>query len=92
MFRQSLTQITRPFARAQSTREAVKDAAKAFKADGKIGEKFTSKGEIGEKFEKNVGGPFSKDGAIGKQFEKDGALGGTAQKAAEETEDAAKKQ
>ena len=90
MFRRAVIRTNLRSVRFESSQEAVRDAAKAFKADGKVGEKFTSKGEIGEKFEKNVGGPFSKDGVIGKQFEKDGAIGGTGQKVAEEAEKATK--
>lgn len=86
MFRTPATRIALRSVRFESTRDAVRDAAKQFKADGKVGEKFTSEGEIGKKFDKEVGGPFAKDGVIGKQFEKDGALGGTTQESAEKVE------
>jgi len=70
----------------------VKNAAKAFKADGKIGEKFTEKGSIGGTIEKEVGGPFSSKGAVGSQFTEKGAVGGTGQRAAEKVEDVARDQ
>ncbi|KAJ3056649.1 hypothetical protein HK097_005324 [Rhizophlyctis rosea] len=72
--------------------QAVKNAAKAFKADGKIGEKFTEKGSIGGTIEREVGGPFSSKGAIGKQFTEKGAVGSTGQRVAENVEDKAREQ
>lgn len=44
----------------KSAADKVKDAAKEFKADGKIGSKFTSEGEVGKKFDQEVGGVFAK--------------------------------
>jgi len=67
---------------ASNTKDTVKDAAGAFKKDGKIGKEFEASGSVGGAAQK-VGGPFDKDGAIGKLFTSKGAVGGTGQKAAE---------
>eukprot|EP01111_Echinosteliopsis_oligospora_P004405 TRINITY_DN170_c0_g1_i2.p1 TRINITY_DN170_c0_g1~~TRINITY_DN170_c0_g1_i2.p1 ORF type:complete len:120 (+),score=48.08 TRINITY_DN170_c0_g1_i2:147-506(+) len=68
--------------------ETVKQAAGAFKEDGKIGKEFTPEGKIGGTAQK-LGGPFDKNGAIGKQFTTDGAIGGTGQKIAEKVQESA---
>ncbi|KAJ3285266.1 hypothetical protein HK104_009571 [Borealophlyctis nickersoniae] len=83
---------TRALNKAEQPMQSVKEAAKAFKADGKIGSKFTETGSVGGKIDREVGGPFAADGAIGKQFKKDGAVGGTGQRAAEKVEDTARDQ
>lgn len=88
MLRLALPARTRAFTTIRVLRKdgPIAETAKQFKADGKIGKKFTGEEGISKTVDENVGGPFSKDGAIGKQFTKDGAIGGLGQKAAEEAE------
>lgn len=54
----------------KSVADKVKDAAKEFKADGKIGSKFTSEGEVGKKFDQEVGGAFAKGKSLCKKKKK----------------------